>query len=153
MTVFLLPIALLAIGLSAGTLVGTTIGVVPFYHTLPASDYVRAHAFAAGRYDPFQPACLLVTVVADVLVAITAPVPAGRVLAGVCALLAASVVTVSVTRNVPVNRWLRSLDPEQLPTDFADRDPRAYWTKWNQVRTALAVLALLGNVITAGLLI
>jgi uncharacterized membrane protein len=153
MTGFLLPIALLAIGLSAGVLVGTTIGIVPFYRTLPPGDYVRAHAFAAGRYDPFQPLCLVVTVVADVLVAVTAPVAAGRVLAGICALLAAAVVAVSVTRNVPVNRWLRSLDPDRLPADFADRDPRGYWTKWNQVRTGLAVLALLGNVITAGVLL
>lgn len=153
MTGIALPVALLAIGLSAGVLVGTTIGVVPFYRTLPANEYVKAHAYAAGRYDPFQPACLVVTVVADVLVAIAAPTVAGRVLAGISALLAASVVAVSVTRNVPVNRWLRSLDPERLPADFAERDPRRYWTRWNQVRTALAVLALLGNVVTAGVLL
>jgi hypothetical protein len=144
----LLPIALLASGLAAGVLLGAAMGPVPFYMTLPPGQYVRAHAFAAGRYDPLQPACLLITVVADAAIAVTGG--PGRAPAIVGAVLAAAVVCVSLTRNVPVNRWLKSLDPDALPPDWSSRDPRRFWARWNRIRTVLAVLALAANAVTAG---
>jgi uncharacterized membrane protein len=52
---------------------------------------------------------------------------------------------VSIVKNVPVNKWMRTLDPDRLPTDFDDRDPRRYWGFWNRVRSFLAVTALVAN--------
>ncbi|GAA4982461.1 putative membrane protein [Nonomuraea thailandensis] len=145
MTGFALPLALLANGLAAGVLMATVLGVVPFYKTLATPDYVRAHAFAVGRYDPFQPACLLVTFVADVLVAVTEPRLAGRVLCAAAALTAGSVVVVSLTRNVPMNRWVKAQDPDALPAGWDMETFRRTWAWWNRTRTWLAVLALVLN--------
>ncbi|MFE0152453.1 anthrone oxygenase family protein [Nonomuraea sp. NPDC059007] len=145
MTEVALPLALLANGLSAGVLMATVLGVVPFYMTLTAGDYVRAHAFAVGRYDPFQPACLMVTVLADVLVAAAEPRPAGRLLCAAAALTAGSVVAVSLTRNVPMNRWVKAQDPDALPPGWDLDAFRRRWARWNRTRTGLALLALTLN--------
>lgn len=152
MTDLLLPLALLANGLAAGVLVGTVLGVVPFYMTLAADSYVRAHAFAVGRYDPFQPACLLVTFAADVAAAITAPTATVRVLCALAGLAAVSVVAISLTRNVPMNRWIRAQDPETLPAGWDMEAFRRRWARWNSTRTAVAVLALVLNTAAAAAL-
>ncbi|MFG3439643.1 anthrone oxygenase family protein [Nonomuraea sp. NPDC047897] len=153
MTQVLLPLALLANGLAAGVLVATVLGVVPFYRTLSADLYVRAHAFAVGRYDPFQPACLLVTFAADTAIVLTEPSGAGRALCAVAALTAGSVVAVSLTRNVPMNRWIKAQDPRALPAGWDMEAFRSRWARWNSTRTALAVLALVLNAAAAAVLL
>jgi uncharacterized membrane protein len=149
MTGVLLPLALLANGLAAGVLVATVLGVVPFYRTLPADQYVRAHAFAVGRYDPFQPVCLLITFAADMTILVTEPSAAVRALCGAAGFLAGSVVVVSLTRNVPMNRWIKVQDPRALPAGWDFEAFRSRWARWNGTRTLLAVLALLLNTCAA----
>nr|CAM34341.1 hypothetical protein [Streptomyces tendae] len=139
------PLVLLANGLAAGVLVGTQLGGWPLLAALPPDRYVHAHAFFAGRYDPFMPVCFIGTLLGDVLLAGGQAPCAARVLFAVGALLTATAMVVSVTKNVPVNRWIRTLDPEALPADFAGRDPRAKWGAWNRTRCVLAVFALLLN--------
>ncbi|GHF69284.1 hypothetical protein GCM10010218_58350 [Streptomyces mashuensis] len=152
-TALVLPLVVLANGLAAGVLVGTQLGGWPLLASLPPARYVHAHAFFATRYDPFMPLCFLGTVAGDAVLALGAPHGPARwaFAAGVPLVLAA--VAVSVTRNVPVNRWVRSLDPEALPADFARRDPRPGWGAWNRVRCLLAVAALVTNCLGLGLLL
>lgn len=149
----LLPVVLVASGLAAGVLAGTQLGGFPLLAALPADRYVHAHAFFATRYDPFMPTCFVVTVVGDVVLAFLAPEPAVSALFVVGALLTVATMTVSVLKNVPVNKWVQTLDPERLPEDFDRLDPRASWGLWNRVRSGLAALAFLVNCAALGLLV
>jgi uncharacterized membrane protein len=139
------PLVLLLNGLAAGVLVGTQLGGFPLLAALPADRYVHAH--------PFMPACLVGTVVGDVLLAALAPGAAPRALHAVAAALAASTVVVSLTKNVPINKWVQALDPDRLPADFARHDRRFEWGMWNKVRSWLVVLALVANCAALGLLL
>ncbi|AGL16616.1 DUF1772 domain-containing protein [Actinoplanes sp. N902-109] len=138
-------LVLLANGLAAGVLTGTQLGGWPLLAALPPDRYVHAHAFFSTRYDPFMPACLLATVAGDIVLAFWSDPAPARVLYLLGAVLAAGTVAISLTKNVPVNRWVRTLDPDRLPDDFASRDPRRSWGGWNRIRTALSVFALLIN--------
>ena len=141
----LTPLVLLTTGLAAGVLVGTQLGGFPLLTSLPPDQYVRAHAFFATRYDPFMPVCLMIGTLGSATLAALAPVPGARWLYGVAAVAAMLTMVISLAKNVPVNKWVRSLDPDDLPDDFAERDPRRHWGAWNRARTALSVGALLGN--------
>jgi uncharacterized membrane protein len=150
MVTVLAPLVLLAAGLSAGVLMGTVLGGAPLLMALPTERYVHAHGFFATRYDPFMPICLIFTFVGDIVLGFVAGGGAGAVFV-VSGLFAGSVATISLLKNAPVNRWMATLDPERLPADF--KDPRREWVAWNKIRTGLAVLALLGNVVAIGLLL
>jgi uncharacterized membrane protein len=149
----LVPVLLLANGLAAGVLVGTQLGGWPLLVALPPERYVHAHAFFATRYDPFMPACLFGTVLGDGVLAATAPAAWPRALAATAGALALATVTISLVKNVPVNKWVRTLDPDALPADFASRDPRRHWGTWNRARTTLTVAALLINCTSLALLL
>ena len=153
MSQVLVPLVLLLNGLAAGVLVGTQLGGFPLLESLPPERYVEAHAFFSTRYDPFMPACLIGTVLGSAALALTAPTAAGTTLFLVAAASAAGTVAISIAKNVPVNRWVRTLDPEALPDDFAQRDPRRHWGSWNRARTGLVVLAMVVNCVAAGLLL
>ena len=146
----LAPVVLLANGLAAGVLAGAVLGGLPLLLQLPVDRYVHAHGFFGTRYDPFMPICLVVTLLGDLVLSLLAPSNA-LVPFAVAALLAAGVVGISLTKNAPVNRWMASLNPEDLPEDF--EDPRQSWSFWHRLRTVLAVVALVSNVIAIGLLI
>ncbi|AJT61715.1 hypothetical protein T261_0022 [Streptomyces lydicus] len=147
----IVPLVVLANGLAAGVLVGTQLGGWPLLRSLPPDRYVHAHTFFATRYDPFMPLCLVVTVLGDLGLGVLVHGSAIRSLFLAAAVLALGAVAISVTKNVPVNKWVRTLDPDHLPGDFADRDPRRRWGSWNRTRTVLSALALLANCIALGL--
>jgi uncharacterized membrane protein len=149
----LVAVVLLANGMGAGVLMGTVLGGVPLLLALPPGRYVHAHAFFATRYDPFMPSCLLATVVADAALVWAADASATKALAGIAGALAAVTVTISITKNVPINKWVRTLDPERLPADWPGVDPRARWKRWNNVRTACTGVALLCNVFAIACLV
>ncbi|GAA2598324.1 DUF1772 domain-containing protein [Streptomyces axinellae] len=145
MIAYLAPVVVLLNGLAAGVLLGTQLGGWPLLAALPADRYVHAHAFFATRYDPAMPLCLLGTLAGDLWLAAISPGPAARALFVAGAALAAATITISLTKNVPVNKWVQKLDPDDLPDDFAERDPRWRWGAWNQRRSALTGLALVVN--------
>ncbi|GAA2411510.1 hypothetical protein GCM10010191_20930 [Actinomadura vinacea] len=149
----LLPAAALANGLCAGVLVGSVLGVVPYYRTLPEDGYIRAHAFSVGRYDPFQPICLLITLVADAAVAALADDAAARLLCAAAAVLALTVIAVTLARNLPMNRSIQRIVPDAPPDGFRARAFLRRWARWNALRTALAALALLINAAAIGVLL
>lgn len=149
----LVPVVLMANGMGAGVLMGTQLGGWPLLESLPPSRYVRTHVFLATRYDPFMPIALVGTAVGDAVLAAVAGglIPAALFL--VAGALALATVVVSLTVNVPVNRWIRTLDPQALPADFATLDPREHWGRWNRVRTVFTVSGLAANCIAVGLLL
>jgi uncharacterized membrane protein len=148
-----LPIVLLTNGLSAGVSVGTQLGILTFLARLPADRYVRAHAFLSTRYDPFMPACLTVAALGDGVTGAMAGQLASRVLCALAGSFLLCTMAISLMKNVPTNRWVRTLDPDSLPANFAERDPRRSWARWNRVRTTLTVTALLLNCLAVGLLL
>jgi uncharacterized membrane protein len=123
--------------------------------SLPAKEYVHAHAFFATRYDPFMPVCLVLTVLGDLALGVftATSTVAVRALFLVASALAVATVVISLVKNVPVNKWVRALDPAHLPGDFAARDPRRNWGGWNRARTVLCTLALAANCVALGLLL
>ena len=149
----LLPVVLLSSGLAAGVLVGTQLGGFPLLAALPADRYVHAHAFFATRYDPFMPGCFVTTAFVDLLLVFLAPEPAAAVLFLLGTLLTLFTMAISVTKNVPTNRWVQTLDPDALPADFDYVERRAGWGRWNRTRSYLAVAAFLVNCIALGVLI
>ncbi|GIF07075.1 hypothetical protein Asi03nite_46130 [Actinoplanes siamensis] len=141
----LIPVVLLAAGLAAGVMMWTQLGGWPLLSTLPPDRYVYTHAFFAGRYDPFMPACMLVAGAGDVALAVLVEPPPARWLFALAGLLGALCIAISISRNVPVNRWIRTLDPDNLPADFAAVDPRRSWGGWNRLRAVLSIAAFALN--------
>jgi uncharacterized membrane protein len=141
----LLPLAVLGTGLAAGGLMISALGGAPLLLTLSTEQYIPIHQFLVTRFDPFMPIALMTGLGADVALTATAPNAAARALAGTAAVLLLAAVAVSVTKNVPINRWVSRLDPQSPPANWATVDPRLRWRNWNLVRTALAVLALVCN--------
>ena len=149
----LLPVALLTGGLAAGALMVSALGGAPLLLALPVADYVPVHKFLVTRFDPLMPICLLTAMLCDVGLAITSPTTATRTTAGLFAAVYLSVMYVSLTKNVPINKWVGKLDPDNLPADWDRVDPRKRWRDWNLVRTTLAVLGLAGNVLMVAILL
>lgn len=153
MTQFLLPIALVSNGLAAGGLMIAVLGGAPLMFVLPVGQYIKVEQFLTTRFDPFMPICLITTILVDGSLAFVAPDTRSRQLTALAALLTAAAITVSITRNFPINRWVRKLDPEAVPENWDEVDPRTRWRNWNLVRATLTVLALLINVTTVSVLV
>lgn len=147
----LLPIAVLANGLASGGLMISVLGGVPLLMILPTRQYVPVHQFLVTRFDPFMPISLAATFVADGLLAVLAPTVTGQLLTGLAGLFVAAAMTVSLTKNVPINKWLSTIDPDNIPADFEQRDPRVRWGNWNKVRASFSLVGLVLNVVTVAI--
>lgn len=145
------PLAVLAGGLAAGGLMISALGGAPLLLSLPPDRYLPVHKFLVTRFDPFMPICLLTALVGDLLIVVFAPAATSRALAGAGAVIYAAVVYISLTKNVPINKWIGTLDA--IPEGWERIDPRERWKNWNLARTTLAVLALVCNVVVVGSLI
>ncbi|AXK32545.1 DUF1772 domain-containing protein [Streptomyces armeniacus] len=146
----LAPLALAANGLAAGVLLWAVLGGMPMLRWLPAEQYVRVEQFWGNRFEPFQPVCVALTLLCGAALAAAASGAVSRTLFALAAALAAGVLAVSVTRNVPLKRWVMGLDPDRLPDDWEQRDPRAAWSYWNTVRSVLAVSGFALNALAVG---
>lgn len=145
----LLATVLLCQGLAAGVMLSTVIGLVPLTLALPYGRYVEMIQFMWPRYDPFMPIVNGLAFLGSVALAIVVSGSLARVSFGLAALLLAVVMAISVVKNVPVNRYVMSLDPDQCPADWHERDPRAYWRKWNTIRTSLVLASFAANLAAA----
>jgi uncharacterized membrane protein len=146
------PLAAVLNGVAAGIMLSTVIGIVPMMLAMPYDRYVRTVQFLWPRYDPLMPilngsALVLVVVSA----AVVGSVPSRPPLVAAAVLLAV-VMTISVTRNVPVNRFVAGLDPGHEPDGWPRLDPRLRWRTWNLIRTVLALLAFAMNITATALL-
>ena len=152
-TQILLPPVVLAGGMAAGVMMWTQLGGWPLLASLPPNQYVATHAFFTTRYDPFMPICMVVAALGDVVLAVVADQAVAQSLAGIAAVLSVCSVVISLSKNVPVNKWLRTLDADRLPADFDTVDPRKFWGRWNRVRAVLAVTAFAANCLALGALL
>lgn len=149
----LVPLLLLTDGLATGVMLATVIGLAPYQLALPYQSYVGAIQFLWKRYDPMMPIMNVLALLCDIgLVAVTEERSA-RTLFGLAGLLLLVVMVVSVVKNVPINRFVMSLDPQHEPADWARLDPRVRWRNWNLFRTTLAVGALVLNLVAVAALI
>jgi uncharacterized membrane protein len=133
-------------GVAAGIMLATVIGVVPLMVASPYSQYVRMVQFMWPRYDPTMPILNGLSLVIDVVLAVVQPA-AARPWYLLAAALLAVVMAISITRNVPVNKYVSRLDPAQEPAEWARVDPRLRWQRWNLVRTVVALIAFGVNVV------
>ncbi|PZG35031.1 DUF1772 domain-containing protein [Spongiactinospora gelatinilytica] len=138
----LVPLALAGGGLAAGVMLSTVIGIEPYTKAMPYGGYVRAIHFLWPRYDPFMPIVHVLTMLANAALAFMVTPVAARVLYAAAAVILAVVMGISIVKNVPINKYVTSLDPGDQPADWAARDPRPQWRTWNLIRTSLAVAAL-----------
>jgi hypothetical protein len=154
----LVPLALFANGIAAGVMLGNAIGLGAFALVLPYARYVDLIKFMWPRYDPFLPIMNVLAFALDITIAVVvnggdrggSSAPA---LFGGSAALLIVLMTISVTKNVPINKYVTALDPASQPADWTRRDPRASWKRWNQVRVALALAALAANLAGAAVLL
>ncbi|HEX5494328.1 MAG TPA: anthrone oxygenase family protein [Mycobacteriales bacterium] len=146
MTQILLSLALLTSGPAAGVLIGSATGPVLMLRSLPPSRYVEMHRLLARRPEPFQPICFVTATICDLALAVTVRNAGTSLLFLLAATCGAGVIMVSKARSNPLKRFATSFDPENLPDEWAQIDPRPRWARWNLARTALATAALVANV-------
>jgi uncharacterized membrane protein len=135
-------VVLLANSLAAGIMVSTVMGTVPMTRILPYSEYVRMIQFLWKRYDPFMPIMNGLSLLGDLILVRIAPQRSARDLFGAAAVCLAVAMAISVLKNVPINRYVMSLDPANEPADWQRTDPRRRWQAWNRFRTGLTFAAL-----------
>lgn len=141
MLVELLEIAVLVgSGTVAGVLFAVALSTLPALIAMPPARYIYAHKLLGRNWDPTMPALVLSTLVLDVVLAALGTAP---VLFVGAAVLLAGVSVVSHWANVPINKVMRTLDPDDMPAEFDD--PRPLWRRWHHLRTAFALLALIVN--------
>ncbi len=133
-------VLLLGNGLVAGVLFAVALSVVPAMAAMSPGRYVYTHQMLGRNWDPTMPAIVLTTTLIDLVLATVSGGWPRQALLGGAALLLLAVSVVSHFRNVPLNRIVKTLDPERLPEDWSD--PRPTWRRWHLTRTVLAVIAL-----------
>jgi uncharacterized membrane protein len=148
-THLLAMVAIAANGIAVGIMLSTVIGIVPMFLALPYGRYVQTVQFLRPRFDPVMPVTNGCALILDVVLALTAKSPGAVTAFAIAAVLLASVMGVSITKNVPINRFIMSLDSERQPEEWTRLDPRATWRTWNLIRTSLALAAFITNVIAA----
>jgi uncharacterized membrane protein len=136
-------VQLLGSGITAGVLVCVTISLVPTFLALPADRYLEVHRLAGRGFDPAMPVIVLGTTAVTAALACQDSSRTVHWLRAAAVLLLLGVSAVSHLCNVPINRRIRQADPAAVLADWPD--PRQTWRRWNLLRTAFAVLALLIN--------
>ncbi|MER5424651.1 DUF1772 domain-containing protein [Streptosporangium roseum] len=153
----LVPLALLANGIAAGVMLGNAIGLAAHALRLPYAGYVDLIKFMWPRYDPFLPITNVLGFGLDVAIAVTVHGERGASgasgLFGLAAALLAVLMAISLLKNVPINKYVTALDPASPPDDWPERDPRASWKNWNNVRVVLSMAALIANLAGAAVLL
>lgn len=149
----LLPMALIASGMAAGGLMIASLGGAPLLLHLSYEKYVPVHQFLVTRFDPFMPACMMFAMVCDWLLTAFASPAAGHALAAGAGALLVGAIVISLTRNVPINRWVHTLRADSMPPNWESLDPRTRWRNWNLARTTLGVAALLLNALLVAVLL
>lgn len=136
-------VAALGSGVTAGVLFAVALSVLPALFAMPPDRYVYAHKLLGRNWDPTMPVIVLSTSIVDIVLAILEPAGPAKTLAVVAAVLMVGVSAVSHLCNVPINRQVKTLDPERIPRDW--QDPRPLWRRWHVLRTTLAIMALVVN--------
>jgi uncharacterized membrane protein len=142
----LTAIVLVGNGIAAGVLFAHAVSVWPALQAMTPNRYVEAHKLIGRASDPMMPIIVSTSMVLDIVLTVLQNGPP-KFIFMMSAVSLFGVVIVSQICNVPLNRQTKALDPEAIPPDW--KDPRGEWAKWNRVRTALSILALIGNAVGA----
>jgi uncharacterized membrane protein len=141
--------ALIGSGTVAGVLFAVALSMVPALMAMSPDRYVHAHILLGRNWDPTMPLIVLAATAADLALVAAAP-SQQRLLFGAAASSLIGVSVVSHLCNVPINRRMRALDPENIPADW--EDPRPAWRRWHLLRTVLAMIALVLNSVAVTLI-
>lgn len=148
MTVSVLAaIAVILNGIALGIMSSTVIGIVPYMLAQPYGSYVRMVQFLWPRFDPVMPVLNGSVLLIDIVIACLAGNAGQRAGFGAAAALLIAVIAISVTKNVPINRFVNGLNAAAEPPDWPRLDPRPRWRAWNLSRTAVALSAFIVNVL------
>jgi uncharacterized membrane protein len=135
--------AVLGSGLVAGVLFAVALSVLPALFAMPPDRYIYAHQLLGRNWDPTMPVIVLSSLTMDTILATLVSAGPARVLFIIAGVVLLGVSVVSHYCNVPINRRVKGLDPNQVPAQW--QDPRALWRRWHLLRTALAVVAFAVN--------
>ncbi len=136
----ILTVVLLAsTGIFAGGLVMVAAAIVPTFRALPPRAYVQLHQTLSHYVDRFMPATVLLSIVVG-LALTWLETGAVRALLLVGVFLAIAVAIISQFGNVPLNRKVRSWNPEAPPPETRDVVER--WRRLHLLRTCAGVLAM-----------
>ena len=133
-------VSLTGTGIVAGVFFAVAVSVVPALAAMSPRDYVLTHQLLGPGYHPWMPVIVTLALLADV-VAVVVTGGAQRWLFAVSALMLVGVQVVSQFGNVPINRVVGRMVPDDLPPDWTD--PRPSWRSWHLVRSAFALTALI----------
>lgn len=136
-------LAVLGSGITAGVLFAVALSVLPALFAMPVPRYVYAHKLLGRHWDPTMPVIVLGSMAVDIVLAVLVPGVPATIVFVTAAVVLLGVSAVSHLCNVPINRRVKIIDPEEIPADW--RDPRPLWRRWHLLRTVLAVVALLLN--------
>jgi uncharacterized membrane protein len=131
-------------GVIAGVLFGFAVSVMPAFSAMPPDRFVYSTKLIGRNWDPMMPIIVITSTVVDIVLAIVAPGPTLPLFV-IAAVLLVGVSVVSHWCNVPINRQVKKVDPENMPTDWSD--PRPLWRRFHYLRTTLAVLAVAANAV------
>ncbi len=113
--------------------------IVPTFRALPPRAYVQLHQTLSHYVDRFMPATVLLSIVVG-LALTWLETGAVRALLLVGVFLAIAVAIISQFGNVPLNRKVRSWNPEAPPPETRDVVER--WRRLHLLRTCAGVLAM-----------
>ncbi len=139
MVPILTMVLLASSGIFAGGLVMVAAAIVPTFRALPPKAYVELHQTLSHYVDRFMPATVLLAIIVGLaLTWLHTGVVRELLAAGV--LLAIAVAVISQFGNVPLNRKVKSWNPEDPPAETRDLVER--WRRLHLLRTCAGVLAM-----------
>jgi uncharacterized membrane protein len=135
--------AMLISGLVAGVFFDVAIAMMPAFFAMRPGSYVEANNMIGEHYHPTMPIVVNVATISDLLLGIMSHSAARQVLFFTAFAFLVGVQLVSQFGNVPINKRMLAIDPENVPADWGD--PRKLWSNWHFLRTAFACAAFVIN--------
>ena len=136
-------------GVIAGVLFGVAVSVLPAFFAMPPDRYIYSTKLIGKNWDPMMPIIVVTSTVVDILLAIFGPHGTPLTLFIAASVLLVGVSIVSHWCNVPINRRVKKVDPDNVPADW--HDPRPLWRRFHYLRTVLAIIAVALNAIALSL--
>jgi uncharacterized membrane protein len=146
---FLAVLVVVTSGVVAGVLFGFAVSVLPAFFAMPPDRFVYATKLIGRNWDPMMPIIVITSTVVDLVLAFVAPAGVTVTLFVIASVLLVGVSVVSHWCNVPINRRVKQVDPENMPADW--RDPRPLWRRFHLLRTTLAIIAVALNAVALAL--
>ncbi|CRK55084.1 GrhM [Alloactinosynnema sp. L-07] len=133
-------VVVLGTGTTTGALFAVALSTLPALFAMPPDRYIYSLKLLGRNWDPTMPIIVLTSTIIAIVLAFLGPNGQARVLYGVGAGLLIAVSVISHFANVPINRQMRKVDPDNMPADW--EDPRPLWRVYHTSRTVCAFLAL-----------